>query len=370
MKTIMLTLTERCNLNCTYCYEKNKSLKTMSKETAIQILEKELQEDPELDFCEIQFFGGEPFYEFALMRELCEFLWSREWPVKYHCFVTTNGTLVHGEIQEWLREHKDRIICSLSLDGNKAAHDINRCNSFDLIDIDFFKETWPLQTCKMTISPKSLPYLADSIIYLHERGLRFDNNLAYGVDWEDEQLFKTMEEQLVQVSNYYITHPQIEPCRMLNMSLENILTEEKAPRWCGAGISLRAYDVYGNVYPCHLFEGMSMGEELTEGVKDIDFSKTINMDPRCEKCPIYNVCPTCYGHNYLATGDIAKRDESLCRFTKMNTLVASYIWLHRIQNYNSEELNMSQEKYLTLYVAAEKIQKELFMGKEKQDDEI
>ena len=357
MKTIMLTLTERCNLNCTYCYEKNKSLRTMAKETAIKILEKELQED--VDFCEIQFFGGEPFFEYDLMKELCEFLWSKEWPVKYHCFVTTNGTLVHGEVQQWLKENREKIICSLSLDGNKNAHDINRCNSFDLIDIDFFKETWPLQTAKMTISPESLPFLAESVIYLHEQGIKFDNNLAYGVNWNDKKLVRIMEEQLAKIADYYILHPQVEPCRMLNMSLENVLTKEKAPRWCGAGISLRAFDVEGNVFPCHLFEGMSMEKELSDGIKKIDFSKEIKMDSMCEKCPIYNVCPTCYGHNYLATGDITKRDEDLCQFTKLNTLVASYIWLQRIKKYSFAELNIEKEKYLRLYVAAEKIQKEL-----------
>lgn len=38
-KTIMLTITEHCNLNCLYCYEKNKSLKTMSMNTAQKLFE-------------------------------------------------------------------------------------------------------------------------------------------------------------------------------------------------------------------------------------------------------------------------------------------------------------------------------------------
>lgn len=55
-KTVMLTLTEFCNLNCTYCYEKNKSLKTMDYDVAMHILEKELTKEDGYDECEIQFF--------------------------------------------------------------------------------------------------------------------------------------------------------------------------------------------------------------------------------------------------------------------------------------------------------------------------
>jgi len=48
-KTIMLTITEHCNLNCKYCYEKNKSLRTMSLKTALSIVEAELTKDDGFD---------------------------------------------------------------------------------------------------------------------------------------------------------------------------------------------------------------------------------------------------------------------------------------------------------------------------------
>ena len=46
----MLTITEKCNLACTYCYEQNKTLKTMNYETAIEILDKELNLDDGFNF--------------------------------------------------------------------------------------------------------------------------------------------------------------------------------------------------------------------------------------------------------------------------------------------------------------------------------
>lgn len=355
-KTIMLTLTEFCNLECTYCYEKNKSLKTMDFKTAIAILDKELSMDDGYDECEIQFFGGEPFVEFELLKNICEYIWRRKWKKKYICFATTNGTLVHGEIQEWLKKNSDRFACGLSLDGIKKAHDINRCGSFDMIDIDFFRNTWPEQYVKMTISPESLPFLYESAVYLHELGFTFDNNLAYGVNWNSSELFEIMEEQLKKLADYYISHPKAKPCRLLGLNIENINNTEHIDRWCGAGKGLKSYDVEGTLYPCQMFTPLSMEKEKSEKSFELDFSSEKTEDPRCTTCKIYNVCPTCYGHNYSATGDIAKRDEVLCNYTKLCILATSYLWANRILNYSYKELEITELRYAQLSKAIIKIQ--------------
>lgn len=355
-KTIMLTLTEHCNLNCRYCYEKNKSLRSMSLETAQNIVKQELTKEDGFEVCEVQFFGGEPFLEFQLIREICDYIWTRKWPKEVLCFATTNGTLVHGEIKQWLYENRTRFTCSLSLDGNKAAHDINRCNSFDLIDLEFFQNTWPLQTAKMTISPESLPYLADSVIFLHEAGIPFSNNLAYGVDWGNKKLLTIMSEQLNRLAWYYIEHPQIELCRMLDLHIENVNYKHKVNRWCGAGVSLSAYDVDGKCYPCHLFQPLSSKNKDPIDKVITAFTEFDTIDPRCSDCPIYNVCPTCYGHNYAATGNIAERDEDLCKFTKLSTLVSSFIWLKKMERYTQEELGLSDELYRMIFDGAKLIQ--------------
>ena len=39
-KKIMLIITENCNLRCIYCYEKNKNGKSMTFETAKEILDR------------------------------------------------------------------------------------------------------------------------------------------------------------------------------------------------------------------------------------------------------------------------------------------------------------------------------------------
>ena len=355
-KTVMLTLTEFCNLNCTYCYEKNKSLKSMEFQKAIEILNRELNSDDNYDECEIQFFGGEPFVEFDLLKKICEYLWKRKWKKRYICFATTNGTLIHGEIQKWLLDNSKKFICGLSLDGIRAAHNLNRCNSFDNIDIDFFKRTWSKQYVKMTISPESLPFLYFFVIYLHEQGFTIDNNLAYGVEWNNSKLIKIMEKQLKLLADYYIEHTELEPCRLLGLNIENINVDKHIDRWCGAGKGLKSYDVEGVLYPCQMFTPLSIEKEKSNRSFKLDFSAGKTEDSRCTSCKIYNVCPTCYGHNYNATGDIAKRDEVLCKYTKISILATSYLWANRIIRYSYEELGISELRYVQLSKAIVRIQ--------------
>ena len=360
VKTIMLMLTEHCNLNCRYCYEKNKSLKTMTYSTAIDILSNELNIDDGFEQCEIQFFGGEPFLEFELIKKICDFLWSNKWNKNYYCFVTTNGTVLTNEIKNWLTEHKDEFICALSLDGNKKAHDINRCNSYDMIDKDFFKKTWPFQPAKMTISPESLPFLADSVIELHDSGWAFDNNLAYGVDWSLPILKNELYNQLKLLSDYYIENPKVKLCRLLNGQLANILSDEKVKRWCGAGTSLKSYDVDGKCYPCHLFAPISTDRSynLIMNFSELNGEQNL-MDKKCEDCGIYNICPTCYGSNYIQNGNFAVRDEYLCANTKTCAIVASYIWIERLSRYTPNELGLSDDECIDLLQSSKLIQETL-----------
>lgn len=354
-KTIMLTITEKCNLACTYCYEQNKTLKKMSYDTAVNILKKELSADDEYDECEVQFFGGEPFLEFSLIKSVCEFIWDNNWRKKVNCFATTNGTLVHGEIKDWLVENKNRFTCGLSLDGLPEAHNINRSNSFEKIDYQFFLDTWKNQYVKMTISPETLKMLADGVIYLHGLGFDIDNNLAYGVDWSDEKYITILEQQLKILSDFYIENPKILPCRMLNLNIENVASDSKIKRWCGAGKGLKSYDTIGRLYPCQMFTPLSNAKIDYEEILKIDFSEENTIDKKCKDCAIYNICPTCYGHNYSATGSISKRDESLCKLTQISTKAIAYLWFKKLGRYSREELGISDSKAVILINAIEKI---------------
>lgn len=158
-------VTHECNLRCVYCYESNRDNAQLDADQVKGIISEYLNNEKYASV-QIDFFGGEPWLKFDLIKEVCEWVWERQWKNKYLFFTTTNGTLIHGEVKEWLRKNKERFWCGLSLDGRRETHNKNRSNSFDKIDLDFFLECWPKQTVKMTISPLSIDNFADDIIFI------------------------------------------------------------------------------------------------------------------------------------------------------------------------------------------------------------
>lgn len=268
-KCVTITLTEKCNLQCTYCYEKHKAPRSISFERAKEILDYEFQVDDGMSEIEVDFFGGEPFLAFETMRRLVEYIKNSAYTKRFIFFVSTNGMQVHGDIQDWLKQNSDYIWCGLSLDGTKESHNLNRSNSFDNIDLDFFVQTYPAQDIKMTIAENTLSKLSENVIFCHEKGFNVNCNLAYEIDWSNSANEKELESQLMQLIDFYLKNPSIKPCTMLGCPIERIQSTEKA-RYCGAGIEMRTYDVEGNVYPCQFFMPLSAGDKAVK-LGELDF---------------------------------------------------------------------------------------------------
>lgn len=344
-KTVTITLTEECNLRCAYCYENNKSTKKIDVTLAKSIIDKELN-NCSASTVMLEFFGGEPFLAFQEMKFLVEYVFSREWPVRIMCSTCTNGTLVHGEIQEWLMKNRDRFFVGLSIDGNREMHNINRSNSFDCIDLDFFTKYSPGLTIKMTISPETLKTLADGVIFLHEKGFEVACNLAYGIDWSSGDNLDALKRELEKLITYYLEHPHIQPCSMLSMSIENVSKSEVAtvPKWCGCGTHMKAYDLNGNSYPCQFFLPLSMGKLKSEGSKELNILKDIPVDAlgiKCLNCPFVRICPMCIGSNFKESGNPYMRNDNYCKYIRTIIYANSFFRWKQIKN---GALKLSDEK--------------------------
>ena len=87
----------------------------MTFSTAQQIIDNELQNKDKYTGFEIDLFGGEPFLQFELIKQITKYACQELNDFPHTIFLTTNGTLVHGDVQKWLIDHKDCVICGLSL---------------------------------------------------------------------------------------------------------------------------------------------------------------------------------------------------------------------------------------------------------------
>lgn len=330
VKSITLVLTHRCNLHCTYCYEKNKDSTVMSYETAISIIDRELTLDDGIDRVEIDFFGGEPLLEFDTIRRVVETVRTRDYKKSFIFFITTNGVPLDEERKKWFEKNTDILQMGLSLDGTREMHNINRSNSYDLIDIDFFKRVYPEQGVKMTISNATLNTLAEGVLHCQKLGFDVSCNLAYGIDWTSKENETVYMRELKKLVDHYLAHPDEKPCALLDINrLKGVTSSSKTSlRHCGAGWAMKSYDCDGTFYPCQHFLPLSIGKEKAIDSLKIDFAnQAVNIDlfnQECKTCIMKNVCPTCYGENYSATGNINTRDMSLCKMFKIQFKALAY----------------------------------------------
>lgn len=333
----MLLLTEECNLNCVYCYEHYKRNRKMNFNLAKEILDKFYSATNPGDTALIEVFGGEPFINFELMKSIDAYIADVYSDRKTFFETTTNGTLVHGDIQNWLYERRNRYIVSLSLDGTKEMHNRNRPflsgkGSYDSIDLEFFLNTWPKCQAKLTMSQFTLPTLADGIINLHQLGFTADATLSTGIDWNYADNEAVLVRELEKLVDFYIANPNLELCTMLNFDLRLIFAKlNKNLRFCGAGEMTVCFDLEGNNYPCQGFAPISLGERAKK-FKDYDISKfDLTRENPCYDCRFFFLCANCYSANLATTGCCHLVDINLCYSYRLCILASAKIQFERIR---------------------------------------
>lgn len=325
-KHLVLMMTYSCNLHCTYCYEMHSKDKRMKVKDAIKYIENcfhEIKDNPWYERLEIIFMGGEPLLEWENIKQIVEIMEEKkDWPLPYHFFSATNGTLLSDEKKEWIIQRKDYFILGISVDGDFEMQNRNRSNSAQSIDLDFFSKTWPKQVPKMTISHESLPYLARGILFLHKKGFdKIQANLAMGQRWMQEDL-SVYAEQLSILVDYYIDNPNQSRCSLLNIDLPRSLKlYDNNRKFCGCGEMMVCVDTNGEVYPCQMFAPITLPMDRVNKVKEINFNDhSFFINDKCAKCMLSLICPRCYGMSYKQTGDITFQQPFLCKAFKIQYL--------------------------------------------------
>lgn len=307
-KELIFIVTYSCNLQCVYCYEPKKLVKTMSIDSARRIVKNAIDDvEDRYDGIRIQFMGGEPLMQFPLIKEVCEWLWSLNLrkPI-VDISAPTNGTLLNAEMREWFASHKDRFVLGLSFDGTRMMQNKNRSSSSESIDLEFFKKTWPKQGVKMTVSPETIGFFYDGIKYLYEVGFEYvEANLAYGdyLGWNANHI-RILNRELDKLVGYYIDNPAINRITLMDIPVWEILNNNFAFSACGCGRDIVCYDYNGRTYPCHIFSPITIGEDMANKACDLDFIKIEqNNKSACVNCVLRKLCLKCYGINYRDRGD-------------------------------------------------------------------
>lgn len=343
-KSIMLLLTYSCNLRCSYCYEPKRQKHRMTLESAKKyIIEQVSMAKDKYDSFEIQFMGGEPLMEFTLIQEISNWIWqSRPYGKDFIMFVQTNGTLLDETMKLWFLSHKEEFYLALSMDGTMEMQNTNRSNSFLLVDTEFFVRNWPSQNVKMTVSPQTMQHLSDGVKYLHGLGfLHIAADLAMGptIKWTANDLI-VYKNELDELTNFYISQPELEPFSMLRMDPTSILDIDlNINKTCSCGEDLVCVDWDGKTYACHLFAPISISKEKAYKSNElIDFADhTKFVSDTCKDCRLNAVCNRCYGMNYICTDDVKQPSAFHCNAFKIRYYASCKLYLKYAEQNNDQE---------------------------------
>ncbi len=128
---LILNVTERCNLRCTYCVYggsypgmRKHGTRDMSFDTAKLALRTFLSNCDEE--CAISFYGGEPLLNIDLIKFVVAEAESGH-DGRFFFSMTTNGTLLDPESIDFLRDKNFFLL--ISLDGPQEVHDSHRVYS-------------------------------------------------------------------------------------------------------------------------------------------------------------------------------------------------------------------------------------------------
>ena len=317
-RKVYISTNSTCNLNCKYCFENEKVKFEFNIDEALNILLEQLSTQT-IYGTQISLRGGEPFMVFHKIKHLCESLWSQDIKEYYHIHITTNGTLIHGDIQKWLSSNRDKITLKLSLDGDRKSSEINRPKSFDLIDFHFLLNTWPEMKVNTTITAETLPYLAENIKFINSLGFKhITPHFSIMTDWKNCNLGNTLYKQLQELHNFYLKNPDIEPCSFFLSDISCTLNDKSCHQACNSG-EMKAYDMQTRkYYPCYMCFPSIGGEKIAEEFKKLDFTNLEELEEHpCKACTFLNLCITCYAENYITRGSLSRRDMSLCKYQKI-----------------------------------------------------
>lgn len=275
LKTLVLHVTDACNLGCRYCYYGDdghaaSARAKMSPEVAARAVDFLMENSGDSKEVIIVFFGGEPLLNLDLIRFIVTYARKKVTgtELRVDFAITTNGTLLNDAAIDFLRENQ--IGVTVSIDGFEKAHDRfrrfpNGAPSYGVIlpglkKLLADKGDKPV-VARVTVAGESnhIPEILDHLLSLGFSEAGFapvtTGDLSYQLSrGEMAQLlahFKTLSET-------FITHAKKDEFYGFTNLIDNLVVLHEGERKdypCGAGLGLFSVDPKGRLYLCQRLTG-------------------------------------------------------------------------------------------------------------------
>lgn len=257
-RAITFQVTDDCTLRCSYCYEHHKACRGMNLETGRRIVDQllDLYEKGDSDFINpntravvLDFIGGEPLLEAALIEHICDYWFSECWRRKIplapftRISFATNGQLWFGpEAQHLFEKYHEMMAVTVSIDGVKELHDKYR---LDASGIGSFDKAWAAfqdgkkygwHNSKMTFVPGSIKYIAPSVKMMVNEGCEIIHcNFAYEPVYtaaDAREIFDALKE----LSDWLIDAKKDVYISMLDEPIGTPKPQEENENYCGGTV--------------------------------------------------------------------------------------------------------------------------------------
>jgi uncharacterized protein len=345
LQTIVLNVTNQCNLSCQYCYEFGEDKvatpegkpKFMAWETAKSSVDYLFAESQGRKSVHITFFGGETLMNFPLLKQVVAYARSRaqELMVNIDFSLTTNATLLSPAIIEYLAENA--IGVTVSMDGPKEMQDkfrvfSNGRGSYDIIkpkvqNLLATHRTRPI-AARVTMTSGAMDVKKIYQHLKHELGfyevgfapVTTSPNRLYSIN---EPGMDSVLDQFCQLADEYLEFAlRGEHHGFSNVSdtLSELHQGVNKSLPCGAGLGMVGVGPSGDIAPCHRFvdSDQHVLGNVTTGIdkeKQSDFLTRGNIDTKydCHECWARPLCAGgCHHEAFVRYGDTGHANLHYC----------------------------------------------------------
>ena len=255
-----LIVTEECNFDCSYCYQRKgkKYLDSPTLERAIDFFMPFFG-----DGCSINFTGGEPLLAFDHIQHAVNCIQAKDERLRRHLkfSLTTNGSILDDEILEFLQRHKFFLV--LSFDG--FAQDISRKKGSFKQSVSIIDRLLEIPDIELEVNsvftPWTVEYLSDSIQFIIEKEIpNVSISLSQFVSWDMASLSRLKEEVASLRKSFQGLFQELGHVSLVNFRKKS----KKGFFVCTGGRDRMALAPDGKLWGCHFFQDFFRGKEGTD----------------------------------------------------------------------------------------------------------
>lgn len=290
-RNIMLFITNVCNLQCTYCYERypGRQFKPrhLGTEEVTRILDHYIKRSGKRSPLTVTFFGGEPLLNFEVLKAAVHYCREkqRQTGQEFYFCITTNATTMTEEMADFLVEHQFGVMASL--DGPEEVHDRFRKypngkgtyrqvagNIKMLLAKQREKRVLPVKL-RATMTKENYQQYNDLNRFFKDEfpGARIMIGETTGTvglvnEWDvprgdtefQHQWFDQFHSEILStpVNEVGVEYrDQVRSMREIHRKINTPKLSPHLPEICGVGRNMLAVSSDGKLYPCHRFIGMN-----------------------------------------------------------------------------------------------------------------